>query len=198
MILIPFSATLNDTLTKDSGFLPLRDNDRNRLLSIIPENDEMFLTIKDGLHTEWIRAENQCGTIVLTRGIAGSEARKFPRGSCVLFETSLPLIQWLICNYDCCVDMDCPCIEIENAGVVFPAARVNYPWEGSAIFKGDLPITFGITGMPSWMTAEQGANYVRLYGTPNGAGTYTISIAGTNCSGKYVAIQSAELEVTAL
>lgn len=195
MILKPFSATLNNTLTSDSGFLPLSENDTNRLLSILPEEEEMLLTITDGLYLEWIKAENQCGTIVIERGIRGSTPRRFPRGTCVKFDTSLPVVEWLICNHDCCADEECPCTAVANAGIIFPDARIGYPWQGSAVFNGSLPITFGITGMPSWMQAEQGANFIRFHGTPRGAGDFDVGIAATNCSGKYAAVQIATVKV---
>lgn len=197
MILIPFSATLNNVLIPESGHLPLSVDDTTRLLSIVPEKEEMLLTLNDGLYTEWIRVENQCGVIVIERGYDNSTAHRFPRGTCVKFETSLPVIKWLICNHDCCADEDCPCVAAESAGTVFPEAKINYPWEGTAVFKGDTPITFGVTGMPAWMSAEHGANYIRFSGTPAGIGTFNISIAATNCSGKYVAVQLAKLTVTA-
>lgn len=190
MILKPFSATLNSTLNKDSGYLPLSTEDTNRLLSILPEGDEMCLTLMDNLYVEWIRAENQCGVIVIERGIRGSEPRKFPRGTCVLFEMSLPLIEWLICNHDCC-DGPCPCEPVESAGVIFPPITVDVPWEGTAIFKGDIPMVFAVTGMPSWMVAEYGANYVKFSGTPTSDYDFTVSIAATNCSGSAITTQQA-------
>lgn len=196
MILKPFSATLNNTLTKDSGYLPLSVDDTNRLLSILPEEEEMILTLTDGLRLEWVRAENQCGVIVIERGYGGSEPRRFARGTCVKFETSLPVIQWLICNYDCCENETCPCVAVDNAGIIFPAAVVGYPWQGSAVFNGDQPITFGITGMPSWMQAEWGSSFVRLYGTPMGSGNFTIAISATNCSGRFNTIQIGTVSVS--
>lgn len=197
MILKPYSAILNNTLTKDSGYLPLSVDDTNRLLSILPEEEEMILTITDGVRLEWVRAENQCGTIIIERGYGDSEPHRFARGTCVKFDTTaLPVIYWIVCNHDCCESAPCPCVAVDSAGIIFPAAVVGYPWEGSAVFTGDLPMTFAITGMPSWMQAEWGSSFVRLYGTPRGSGDFTIAIAATNCSGRFNTIQIGTVSVS--
>ena len=104
MILKPFAATTIEILPPDSNFLPLNNRDASRLLAHIPEGEETYLTLQDNLNTEWVRAENQCGQIVIHRGIDTSEPLRFPRGTCVFFETSVPVIKWLICHLDCCTE----------------------------------------------------------------------------------------------
>lgn len=196
MILKPFSATLFDNLLADTNYVPLTERDKSRLLETIPEGEEMYLTISDSLYTEWVLAKNQCGFIVITRGVDGSEPRKFPKGSCIFFEASLPVIKWLICDHDCCADGDCPCELASNGGMVLPPAVPNIPWEGTAVFKGDTPMVMGVTGMPSWMKAEQGVNHVRFYGTPTGSGVYNVVASATNCSGRGIATQQGVVTVS--
>jgi len=194
MILTPYNASLNNILEKDANFLPLSRADETRLMELIPEDDGIYLTLKDNLYTEYVYVENQCGTLVVTRGV-DSDAKRFPRGTCVFFETSLPVIKWLICNHQCC-DGPCPCEAVTVAGVVSPPALVGHSWDGSAIFKGDTPMVFGVTGMPSWMTADWSANHVHLTGTPTAPGLWTVSIAATNCNGDGVAVQTLTVAVT--
>lgn len=195
MIIKPFGATFRAVLEADSGYLPLSNDDNTKLLGLLPEGEEMLLTIQDNLYHEWVKAENQCGTIIITRGIDGSEPRKFPKGSCIFFETSVPVIKWLICNHNCC-DGPCPCEPVDYAGAVIPAGVVGQPWEGSVLFTGDTPMTFGVDNLPSWMTATNGANYVRLSGTPVAAGTFSLSVAAGNCDGAAVATHSIVVTIT--
>ena len=182
MILKPITVNLADVLLADDKHLTLTDRDNARLLAHIPEGDETFLTIQDNLYSEWVKATNQCGTIVLERAIDGSEARKFPKGSCVFFETSVPVIKWLICNHDCCKG-ECETIPVGFIKATLPIAIVGQPWEGRLQFSGSLPINFDITGMPAWMTAEYEAALVRLSGTPDAVTVHTVSVAATNAQG---------------
>lgn len=195
MIIKPFGARLNAVMEKDSGYLPLSQGDTNRLLALIPEGEEMYLTIQDDLYDEWVLVTNECGTIVIDRAQDSSEARRHGRGSCVFFETSVPVIKWLICNHDCC-EGPCPCEPVGSAGAVIPPAFTGKVWEGSVLFTGDTPMSFGINNMPSWMTAQNGANYVRLSGTPTGVGTFTFSVAAGNCNDINIAVQTLTVTVT--
>lgn len=182
MILKPITVNLADVLLADDKHLTLTDRDNARLLAHIPEGDETFLTIQDNLYSEWVKATNQCGTIVLERAVGGSEARKFPKGSCVFFETSVPVIQWLICNHDCCKG-DCEMTPVGFVKATLPTAMVGQPWEGRLQFSGSLPINFDITGMPAWMGASYEGDLVRLNGTPDAATVHTVSVAATNAQG---------------
>ena len=151
MILKPFSATLHDTIQPDTMYPPLTKADESRLLALLGEDEAIYLTIDDGVYKEWVLVRNECGFLIMERGVHGSEPRKFIKGSCLFFETSVPVIKWLICNHDCCEDEDCPCVPVKAAGMVLPPVRAGVPWKGSAVFTGDLPMSIGVTGLPSWM-----------------------------------------------
>lgn len=196
MILSPISLVLNSILEADDKYLPLATPDLNKLLSHVPEGEDIYLTIKDDLYTEYIKAQNQCGTIVIERGIAGTTPRRFPRGSCVFFETSLPVVQWLICNYDCCAT-DCPCTTVQSAGGLMPQVEPGQPWRGTAVFTGDLPMNFGVTGLPYWLRASSKSNTVILEGTAPAeyTGPDVIAVTATNCNGQGVATQIFELAI---
>jgi len=192
MIIKPFSAFLSQHINADSGHLPLTEADENRLKALVPEGEEILLTLKDDLYYEYIRVTNTCDSLLVERGQSESVPRKFPRGTCVFFENSIAVTEWLICNFDCCAG-DCPCEGVTTAGVVFPTGKTGVPYMATAVFKGSLPMTLGVSGHPSWAVAETGANYIKLSGTPTGTGNYNVSISATNCSGKDLSMQSAQI-----
>jgi hypothetical protein len=181
MLFKPFTAVLNRTLEKDSYALPLSEENETRLLAQLPEGEETLLVIRDGLYSEEIRVVSDSGYIrIAERGVGETEPRKFPRGSCLCFEVTLSVVREEICHYDCCAEGDCACLPAEAAGRVLPPATAGQPWEGSVIFKGDLPMVMGAGALPAWMQAETGPNYLRLYGTPSGIGVYSIAVAASN------------------
>lgn len=184
-----FYANLNDTMAESDVYLPLNAKDMAKLIAILGEDGEFtYLTVMDGLFKEYVKAELTAGTVVLTRAV-DSEAHKFPRGSCVLFENSIPVTKWLICNYECCAG-DCEVEAVKSLGFSAPDAVAGQPWKGTALFSGGLPMTFGVTGMPSWMTAEFVDNAVVLSGTPTATGSHTIAVAASNDRGQNVAVAS--------
>lgn len=189
------SFNLNAKLEADSIYLPLTTNDMAALTTAVPEGEQIYLTLAWDMAKEYVLANNTAGTIILTRGI-DSEARAFPKGSCLYFENSIPVTKWLICNYECCAG-DCPVTPVSAAGKVLPTGTVGNAWSGSFVFSGDLPMTFGVTGMPDWMSATYSGNYVQLTGTPTASGTFTISVAATNNSGESIVVDSGSLTITA-
>lgn len=195
MLLKSISLNLANTLPADSVYLPLSVDDAARLRALLAEDGEqIYLTITDGVFREYVLATNQSGTIVLGRGI-DSEARKFPKGSCVFFENSIPVTKWLICNYECCQG-DCPVEPVASAGSVLPPGKVGNAWEGSFVFSGDLPMAFAVTGMPGWMSATYSGNYVRLSGTPTAAATHSLSVAASNGNGANIAVAQGAVTIT--
>lgn len=195
MILKPISINLNDVLNADDKYLPLSAADQAKLDALVPDGESILLTISDDVYKEFIQADRSGGTFVLTRGI-DSDARKFPKGSCVFFEDSVPVIKWLICNYECCSD-DCEVAAVKGEGMILPEGKVNNAWTGTAVFSGELPVQFGVTGLPDWCKAEQAGNYVKLAGTPTASGSYNISVAASNDSGKNLAIQQGTIVIKA-
>lgn len=194
IILKPISLSLSGILYPDDVYLPLHREDHAKLMALIPnDEDGIYLTISDDLNKEYVLAFNQRGTIVLARGV-DSEPRKFPRGSCVFFENSIPVTKWLVCNHNCC-DGDCPVDGVKPAGGVLPTATVGNAWEGTVVFSGDLPMAFGITGLPSWCRAEHEGNFVKLSGIPVASGSFSIAVSACNNRGRDVAVQQFTLVV---
>lgn len=190
---LPFVAQLSSPLEKGARYLPLSASDEAGLKAILPEGDYTYLTLTDPVGSEIVKVTNTCDTLLVDRGQDGTEDRKFPRGTCVKFSVSPAVVKELICTHDCC-EGGCPCEDVTAAGYSFPAATTGVRWEGSVIFTGDTPMQMGVTGMPDWMQSVSGANYVVCSGVPTGAGTFTVSVAATNCSGA-VAVQQCVLVV---
>ena len=191
MILKPFAAHLSRTLEKTDATLPLSEAGLAWFLSLVPEGETLPLVINDGLTYEEVLATNSAGHITLERGRGETEARKFPRGACARFEVTLSVVRHEICNYDCCPAGDCaepPAV----AGTLLPAGMAGTPWEGAVIFTGTLPLTLAATGLPPWCQAEAGPNFLKLSGTPDGAGSWNVSVAA---SGYGVVVAQGVIEV---
>lgn len=193
MILKAISLNLNTKLEASDIYLPLTASDTAYLTSVVPEGEEIYLTIQWDMYREYVLASNEHGTIVLTRGV-DSEARAFPKGSCVFFENSVPVTKWLICNYECCSD-DCGYEAVQNAGAVLPTAKVGDTWKGTFIFKGSLPMVFGVTGLPDWCEATYSGNYITLTGIPTVTGSYNIAVSASNGKGENIAVQQGIITV---
>jgi len=180
---IIFNTSLSGVLDKSDVFLPLSAPDQARLLTQLPEDEFTFLTIRSTFATEHVLAVNKCGTIVLSRGVNGTEPAKFPRGSCVLFENSTAVTKWLVCNHDCCADKPCECEGVAVAGKYLPDGNVGNLWYGFVVFTGTLPMQIGTSPLPAWMAATVWPNAIMLSGTPTAPQPVTLSVSATNCKG---------------
>ena len=185
MILKPIGLTLNDTLEADDTYLPLSVTDNAKLLSYLNNNENSILTLEDNLNKEYIEVTNQCGTVVITKRGIDSEPTRFPKGSCLKFEVSIPVVKWMVCNYDCCSG-ECDCIAPELNYSSFPAGKVGQPYNGYVTLTGTKPMNFSFTGKPTWMSVIQSGTRLDFTGTPNIATTNTISVSATNCMGQNI------------
>ena len=192
MILKPISLALADVLSKDSVYLPLTAQHKAKLLEHVPAGEETILTITDSVNTEYVRVKNQQGQITLERGVE-SEAHKFPKGSCVYFEVSVPVVEWLICNYECCKG-DCPVQPPRAGGFTLPEGKVGQHYMGVFVFKGDEPMNIGVLGLPDWAKAKQYGVSLVISGDPTAAGEFTVSAAATNATAE-VCIQQGTIKV---
>lgn len=187
MILKPLNIALSDRLDKADTYLPLTTADLAKLTAIVPNGEQIILTITDDLNKEYVLATNSNGTITLERGV-DSDAQTFPKGSCVFFENSIPVTKWLICNYECCQG-DCPVEAVAAAGIVLPSGKVGNAYNGSVVFSGALPMAMGVTGLPSWATATQVNSYIKITGVPTATGSFPISVSACNDNGKNIVVQ---------
>lgn len=192
-----FTARLCDRLEASEVHLPLSKAATADLLNHLPEADDYaFLSLKGDVEYEVVKVRNEGGTLLIERGLEGTTAVLHHHGTCVVTVSPLvvAVIKDMICNYECC-EGDCPCEGVAGAAWSIPDAYVDKAWEGSVVFSGDLPMTLGVANAPSWMKVEAVNNMLVLSGTPHIAGTFTFSVAATNCNGKYVATETLMVNV---
>lgn len=193
-----FSAAINGKLGPQDVHLPLAPAPLADLLNILSDPDDyILLTLRGERNIETVRARNQQGTIILERGLEGTQPVLHHFGTCVssLTPTVIAAIKDLVCNYSCCADDPCPCTPVEYVGATLPEGKVAQPWQGSVIFKGTLPMATAINGIPDWVQVVQNENSIFLTGTPDAAGTYAFSVAATNCGGTKLDTQTLEVTV---
>lgn len=196
MLVLPiqFRTTLNNKFLATDTVLPLTATDAAWLVSLIPDGDYTFLTLREPTGVEIVKVDNMCATLVVTRAQDGTTARTFPKSSCVSCEITPTVVKDIVCNYDCC-DGPCPCTAVTAAGFTAPGGTVNVPYSATFVFSGDLPMQLAVNGnIPAWMTVTTGVNYVTFTGTPNVVGTVPLSVAATNCGGEIVT-QSATVTI---
>lgn len=192
-----FTAGLTQAMEADAVTLPLASSALADLSKLLEEDDTYtFASIKSDSTFETVKIYIASGSLVVDRAQAGTSAVKHPCGSivCLVSPTIEAALKAIICEYDCC-EGDCPCTDVTFAGAFLPTATVNTAWEGCVLFTGSLPMSFGITNQPSWMTIEAEGGTVRLSGTPTGVGTYSFAVAASNCSGTTVALWQGNLIV---
>lgn len=193
-----FSASLNACLEATDVYLPISDGAAADLKALLTEPDQyMYLTLKDDVNFETVKVRNEQGTLMLERGLEGTEATKHPFGTCIVSvsPTVVALVKDLICNYECC-DGPCPVEPVVCAGTALPEyTNVGLPFNGCVIFTGSSPINIVMNGAPAWMQALQMGNTLILSGTPDKAGDTTFSVAATNGNGTNVVSQSVTVTV---
>lgn len=194
-----FSATINARLEATDVYLPLDPAAQADLLNILVDpTSYVLLTLKGERFTETVKATNQQGTIIIERGLEGTTPSLHHFGTCIttVSPTVMAVVKDLICNYTCCGDEDCPCTPVAYVASSLPTGHVGQDWQGSVIFSGDLPMTAAIASAPGWMQTVQHNNSLVLSGTPDEAGTFTFSVAATNCNGTKLATQAISVTVT--
>ena len=182
-----FIASLTETLQPTDVHLPIIPAATTDLLGILQEPDSfMFLSLANDIGVETVKAENVDGTILLTRGVAGTVPLVHPcNGTCVrsVDPTAIAVMKEIACNFNCCEPDECECEKVSYVGEVLPVGKLNVAWAGSVVFSGTLPILIGVDNVPSWASVEQVGNYIKLYGTPTVTGVYNFSVSATNCNG---------------
>lgn len=195
-----FTAYLNEKLEANEVYLPLNDSAYADLLSnLLNSADYTYLSLRGDTNFETVSVRNDGGTLVLTRGLSGTTAVTHHYGTCVstISPTVIAAIKDLHCNYSCCEDGDCPCEAVVFRGAIMPDGNVGRAWGGSVVFSGDLPMELAVYGNPSWMTVTAGSNYIEFAGTPVASGTYTFSVAATNCNGTGLATGVVSVSIAA-
>ena len=129
---------------------------------------------------------------MVERGQGGTPAHTFPKGSCVKFEVTPPVVKDLVCQTDCC---EAACEPVSSTGATLPAGKVGVTYEGFVVFAGSTPMKISVGPVPSWMSVAIGPNYARLFGRPNVAGISVIAVSASN-DGSPAVVVMPSVEVT--
>ena len=193
-----FSASLNRKLEATDIYLPISEGAAADLKALLKEPDDyIYLTLKDDVNLETVRVRNEQGTLMLERGLEGTEAVTHPFGTCIMSvsPTVVALIKDLICSYECC-EGPCPVEPVVCAGTALPEyGNVGVAFNGCVIFTGSSPMNIVMNGAPAWLSALQMGNTLILRGTPDKAGTTTFSVAATNGNGTNVVSHSISVTI---
>lgn len=181
-----FSALLNRALDPADVHLPIdaaAEADLKALLS--EEGSYVYLTIRDELNAETVKCSISAGTLVLERGVEGTQGVRHPYGACVstVSPTVMAVVKDLICHYDCCEDGDCTAVPVTLHSVNAPAAFRGAAWQGSVELDGSDPITLDASAAPSWMTVRRYGHLVLMKGTPSSAGNVSFTLYAVNLNG---------------
>lgn len=180
-----FSAYTSEKLEATDTYLPLSEGAKADLVTLLTGEDKyIYLTLKDEVNIETVRASYEGGLILLERGLEGTTAILHPLGTCVtaVSPTIMAAIKDLICNYQCC-EGGCTVEPVSFESAYLPAAYIGKEWAGILRFGGSSPMQLGIANTPAWMTVTQVKNELQLSGTPTEAGTLSLGAFGVNGDG---------------
>lgn len=183
---VGFQTTLTDKLLIGQTDLPIPASDAAMLSGLLSDTGHVFLTVQDQVGTEVIKVSGACGSFTVARGQDGTAPLNFPKGSCVAFRVTPAVVRDMVCNTTCC-EGDC-CTDVAVAGSTLADGTVGAAYKATVIFSGTLPIQIAVSGVPVWMTAQVGPNYVNFTGVPPVAQDVTIGAAATNCGGAVVSV----------
>lgn len=196
-----FSAMTQCVMLPEDAAIPLSPAAENDLMALLSEDgDYTFASLRSDTKYEAVRIQNNDGLLVVTRGIAGTQAEKHPFGTCVSLAQPavIAAVKDLICNFNCCEDEPCECVPVAVGGSILPTAYRNLPWNGTVSFTGDMPMALAVDMRNAkWINAVQNGNAVHLSGTPPETGRYSFSVSASNCNGK-VATKACEVVVEIL
>ena len=173
---VGFSSYLIETIASFATILPLET------APVLGSNEYTFLVIRDAADTEVVKVHTVGELLVMERAQDGTTAHNFPKGACVSFDMVPAVVKDILCNTSCCADDDC--VLVTDTGTELPDGVLNTPYSATMVFSGTLPIKIAVSGVPSWLTAKVGPNYVTFSGTPISAQTVSVSAAATNCNGR--------------
>ena len=180
-----FSASTSEKMEATDVYLPLSESAKADLLTLLDNEDKyVFLTLKDEVNLETVKATVSGDTIILERGLEGTEAVLHPLGTCVVSvsPTIMAAIKNMVCNYQCC-EGGCAVEPVAFDSAYLPASYVGKAWEGILRFTGSSPMKLGIANPPAWMTVVQVKNEIQMSGTPTEAGRLSLGAFGVNGDG---------------
>lgn len=193
-----FEAITTTAITAGDTYLPLSTPAESDLKTLLSDEDSyIFLAVADCSSYEVVKVALVADTLTMTRGQGGTTAVAHGCSARVFAPSPLVVatIKDLICNYNCCEDTSCETEAVKIAGTVVPSATQGEQWNGYVVFTGSGTVNAGVNNIPAWMSVDYENKTLHLSGIPDVAGTFTISVAGTNCNGENVVTDSITVTV---
>ena len=100
--ILDWTAALFGRLDDVSQKLPLSLEAEAALLSRLEQNNYTYLKISNTDEVEIVKVTRIGDVLVAERGVSGSNALTFPRGSCVDGVITAEAIRAIVCSMDCC------------------------------------------------------------------------------------------------
>ena len=174
-----FQAYTSNSMEASDVYLPLSSEAATDLARILAEDGSYtYLTLKDNVNYETVKAYAQNGYIILCRGLGGTTATKHPYGTCVTGVS--PTIAQVIKDLLCCSNSDEAELTIKAS---LAGGTKGEAYTGWIYCTGTPTLTITVTGVPSWGTVTKKDNMVMITGTPTASGTSTVICKVTNSEG---------------
>lgn len=174
-----FQAYTANSMEATDVYLPLSSEAATDLGKILSEDGAYtYLTLKDNVSVETVKAYAENGYIILCRGLGGTTAVKHPFGTCV---TSVsPTVAQVIKDLVCCSNADNTELTIKSS---LGGGTKGEAYTGWIYCTGTKPLTITVTGVPDWGTVKKKDNMVMITGTPTATGSSTVVCKVTNAEG---------------
>lgn len=183
----PFQAYLAAPLQPTDVTLTLAQPAYADLLKLLDDpKSYTYLSIKDDVEFETVKAYARGGYIVIDRGQAGTKPARLAFAACVstLTPTAVAVIHGVLEDAlgECAWHYN-PFADGGKLGIAFtdlPEGKVGVPWVGRIVLSGTLPVDIDVTGAPPWMTVIKHDNMVEMMGTPTNTATTSINLHAKN------------------
>lgn len=173
-----FLTSLSESVSATSLLFSVADTGT---LCSMAASDHAYFQVSDGTGLPEIIKVTGCssGKLTVLRGQAGTTARPFIKGSCLVYALPTVAICELV-NGGCgAVPADCAPVSATNS--IVPKAVIGTPWVGALGFNNATALT--VVTSPPWMIAEVVGQIVKLSGTPPAdARNARIIVRATGCN----------------
>ena len=169
--------------------LPVNSASTTALCQALGSEDYTYLSIRDGVNVEIVKATCVAEMIEIERAQGGTAAFTFAKGSCAAVEVTEEGLQALVCETNC----DCEKVKLA-AGETWGEVAEGVAWQHTMFFTGTQPLTYTAITTPPGVTVDtskltQGLLTVKGPIASTFTGIPIISFAVAGCSGSTVVVE---------
>lgn len=182
-------AYLTGILAPTDTLLPVTAASEEALCAALGSTDYTYLSLRDGVNVELVKATCVGGAIEIERAQGGTQAHAFAKGSCAAFEITDEGLRAMICETNC----DCDKVKLA-AGETWGEVAEGIAWQHTMYFTGTQPLTLTQITTPPGVTFDtskltQGLLTVKGPISGSFTGIPIISFAVAGCSGSTVVVE---------